>query len=55
MNEKELKERTKQFALRMDANERKLKELIRKGAMQDFFPYPDSLRFCNAVGGGQLV
>ena len=30
-------------------------EQIRQGAMQDFFPYPDSLRFCNVFGGGQTV
>ena len=30
-------------------------EQIRRGAMQDFFPYPDSLRFCNVFGGGQTV
>jgi isocitrate dehydrogenase kinase/phosphatase len=30
-------------------------EQIRKGSMQDFFPYPDSLRFCNGLGGSQTV
>jgi isocitrate dehydrogenase kinase/phosphatase len=30
-------------------------EQIRRGAMQDFFPYPDSLRFCNVSGDGQTV
>jgi isocitrate dehydrogenase kinase/phosphatase len=30
-------------------------EQIRRGAMQDFFPYPDSLRFCNGLGGGQTL
>ena len=30
-------------------------EQIRKGLMQDFFPYPDSQRFCNVFGGGQTV
>jgi isocitrate dehydrogenase kinase/phosphatase len=28
---------------------------VRQGAMQDFFPYPDSLRFCNVFGGGRPV
>ncbi|TRZ63934.1 MAG: bifunctional isocitrate dehydrogenase kinase/phosphatase [Rhodocyclaceae bacterium] len=27
-------------------------ERIRKGEVQDFFPYPESLRFCNVFGGG---
>ena len=30
-------------------------EQIRRGAMQDFFSYPDSLRFCNGLGRGQTV
>jgi isocitrate dehydrogenase kinase/phosphatase len=30
-------------------------EQIRNGAMQDFFPYPESLRFCNAFGSGCSV
>ena len=27
-------------------------EQIRKGEVQDFFPYPESLRFCNVFGRG---
>lgn len=30
-------------------------EQIRNGLMQDFFPYPDSQRFCNVFGDGQTV
>ncbi|MCX7150259.1 MAG: bifunctional isocitrate dehydrogenase kinase/phosphatase [Rhodocyclales bacterium] len=30
-------------------------EQIRKGEVQDFFPYPESLRFCNVFGRGQSV
>lgn len=26
---------------------------IRRGVMQDFFPYPESMRFCNGFGSGQ--
>jgi len=27
-------------------------EAIRRGDLQDFFPYPESFRFCNVFGGG---
>lgn len=27
-------------------------EEIRKGVVRDFFPYPESLRFCNQFGTG---
>lgn len=30
----------------------KTQEQIRKGEVQDFFPYPESLRFCNVFGRG---
>ena len=28
-------------------------EQIRQGVMQDFFPYPESMRFCNGFGSGR--
>ncbi len=31
---------------------RKTQELVREGTIQDFFPYPESLRFCNVFGSG---
>jgi isocitrate dehydrogenase kinase/phosphatase len=33
----------------------KTQDQVRKGAMQDFFPYPESQRFCNAFGSGCQV
>ena len=33
----------------------KTQEQIRMGAMQDFFPYPESQRFCNVFGNGCLA
>lgn len=30
-------------------------ELIRTGVMQDFFPYPESQRFCNVFGDGNSI
>ena len=49
-----------QYAFAIRGNLRKLPEemrafaieQIRKGAMQDFFPYPESQRFCNVFGAG---
>ncbi len=31
---------------------KRAQETIRRGELQDFFPYPESFRFCNAFGGG---
>jgi isocitrate dehydrogenase kinase/phosphatase len=31
---------------------RSAQEAIRRGEVQDFFPYPESFRFCNAFGSG---
>ena len=31
----------------------KTQEQIRQGVMQDFFPYPESMRFCNGFGSGR--
>ena len=30
-------------------------EQLRRGAMEAFFPYPDSVRFCSGLGRGQTV
>lgn len=32
---------------------RQAQEAIRRGEVQDFFPYPESFRFCNAFGAGR--
>ncbi|MCF8198111.1 MAG: bifunctional isocitrate dehydrogenase kinase/phosphatase [Sulfuritalea sp.] len=33
----------------------KIQEQVRLGLMQDFFPYPESQRFCNSFAGGSQV